>query len=61
MIDPLGELKTRIEGYREKLSEHLMAGGAKDHSQYMMTVGKAAAFEYVLSDILDIEKKYLDE
>lgn len=55
------ELKKKIEGYKEQLALHLMAGGARSHEDYCRTVGKAEAFEYILSDIKDIEKKYLEE
>ncbi|HEY7822469.1 MAG TPA: hypothetical protein VIG24_06545 [Acidimicrobiia bacterium] len=60
-MDPIREIKKRIEEYKEQLSLHLMAGGARSHEDYCRTVGKAEAFEYILSDIKDIEKKYLDE
>lgn len=61
MVDPLGELTKKIEGYKSALSEHLMTGGARSYEDYCRTIGKAEAFEYILSDISDIEKKYLDE
>jgi len=61
MVDPLREIKKRIDGYKETISSHLMAGGARSHEDYCRTVGKVEALEYVLSDISEIEKKYLDE
>lgn len=61
MIDPLEELRKKIEGYKVQLSDHLLAGGANSHENYMLSVGKAAAFEYVLTDIADIEKRYIEE
>lgn len=60
-MDPLREIKRKIEEYKRQLGEHLMAGGARSFEDYRQTIGKAEALEYVLSDIEDIEKKYLDE
>ncbi len=61
MVDPLGELTKKIEDYKESISQHLITGGARSYEDYCRTIGKAEALEYILSDISDIEKKYLDE
>jgi len=38
-----------------------MTGGVRTQEEYRHVVGKAEAFEYILSDIADIEKQYMDE
>lgn len=60
-MDPLATLKKKIEGYKDQLSQHLMTGGVRTQEEYRHVVGKAEAFEYILSDIADIEKQYMDE
>jgi hypothetical protein len=60
-MEGLEALRKAIKEYQEQLSEHLMSGNVKDHEAYRHAVGKAEAFERVLFDIADIEKRYVDE
>jgi len=60
-MNPLDAVKARIAQYKEQLSEHLMSGGAKDHVDYVRAVAKANAFDLVLNDIADIEKRYIED
>lgn len=61
MVDPLREIKKKIEEYREQMRDHLMSGGVRTYEDYRHAIGKIEALEYILGDIADIEKKYLDE
>ena len=60
-MDPLETLRKKIDDYKAQLGQHLLAGGAKSHEEYCRCVGKAEAFEYLLSDISEIEKRHLEE
>lgn len=60
-MNPLEALRMRIDAYKEQLAEHLLSGGAKDHTQYMNAVAKVTAFDRVLEDISEIEKQYLED
>ena len=60
-MDPIREIKKRIEEYRGNVSGHMMSGGVKSYEDYRFALGKVAAFNVILNDIADIEKKYLDE
>mgnify|MGYP003639232878 CR=1 FL=1 len=60
-MNPLEALRDRIEGYKSQISEHLTAGGAKDHVAYAKAVSKFEGFDIVLRDIEEIEKRYLED
>lgn len=60
-MDPLRTLRKKIEGYKEQLAQHLLAGAVQSQEEYRHIVGKAEAFEYILSDISDIEKQFMNE
>jgi hypothetical protein len=60
-VDLTEELRRRIEEYKTQLGQFLLAGGAKNHEDYCRAVGKVEALEYMLSDLADIEKRYMDE
>lgn len=60
-MEGLEALRKAVKGYQEQLSEHLMSGNAKNYEAYCRAVGRAEAFERVLFDISEIEKRYVDE
>lgn len=61
MLDVIEALRKRIDEHQQKLSEHMMAGGANDHEEYMYLVGKAQGFRAVLQDIEEIEQRYIED
>lgn len=60
-MDPLETLRKRIEEHKEQITEHLLSGGAKSYEDYVGLMGKVQSLDYVLSDISEIEKRYLEE
>lgn len=60
-MDMIAELRRRIDEYKTQIGQFLMTGGAKNHEDYCRAVGKVEALEYLLSDLSDIEKRYMDE
>lgn len=60
-MDPLETLRKRIDDHKEQISQYLLSGGAKSHEDYCLAVGRAAALDYLLTDIDEIEKRYLEE
>lgn len=61
MVDPLREIQKKVDSYKEQLGEYLLAGGPRSYDEYRHAVGKVEALDYVLSDIAEIEKRYLAE
>ena len=61
MMDVIELIRSRIEDYTTQLSEHMLAGGAKSHEDYVRLVGKADAFYTVLRDLEEIEQRYIEE
>jgi len=60
-MDMIAHLRPRFEEYKTQIGQFLMTGGAKNHEDYCRAVGKVEALEYLLSDLSDIEKRYMDE
>lgn len=60
-MEPLETLKVRIKETRDNLSATVAGGGAKDMNDYARMTSRIRTFEDVLTEIADIEKRYLDE
>ena len=51
----------RIKDYKEDLKEHLAGGGAKTIEEYARCVGEYKCLKKLQEDILDIEKRFIDD
>ena len=51
----------RITDYKEDLNEHLAGGGAKTIEEYARCVGEYKCLKKLQEDILDIEKRFIDD
>jgi methyl coenzyme M reductase subunit C-like uncharacterized protein (methanogenesis marker protein 7) len=60
-LNELNELKRKIEDYKTQATQHLLQGHVKDYESFREVVGKVAAFQYILDDIVDIQRKYIEE
>lgn len=61
MLDVIEAIRKRIEDHKVQLSEHLLAGGANTHDEYMYLVGKANGLRMVLQDLEEIEQRYIED
>jgi len=60
-VDPLETLRKRIEEEIEAARDHLAGGSVKDMSDYARITGKIAGYRDILTDISEIEQRYIDE
>ena len=51
----------RITDYKEDLKEHLAGGWAKTIEEYARCVGEYKCLKKLQEDILDIEKRFIDD
>ena len=54
-------LLTKVLEYKEDLKEHLAGGGAKTIEEYARCVGEYKCLKKLQEDILDIEKRFIDD
>jgi len=59
-MDPIEALKRRIEEYKFSLSEYIVSGGCKTMEEYSRATGKFDALELVLTDMSEIQKRYIE-
>lgn len=59
-MEPIEALKRRIEEYKSSLSDYLIGGGCKTMEEYSRATGKYEALELVLTDMSEIEKRYIE-
>ena len=51
----------KIIDYKENLKDHMSAGGAKNMEEYNLLVGEYRCLNKIQEDILDIEKRMVDD
>tara|TARA_R110002020_G_scaffold44320_2_gene127942 strand:+ start:1371 stop:1562 length:192 start_codon:yes stop_codon:yes gene_type:complete len=54
-------LLTKVLEYKEDIKTHLAAGGAKTIEDYASMVGEYRCLNKIHEDILDIEKRYIND
>ena len=59
-MEPIEALKRRIEEYKSSLSDYLIGGGCRTMEEYSRATGKYEALELVLTDMSEIEKRYIE-
>ncbi|MGB0402226.1 hypothetical protein [Stenotrophomonas sp.] len=60
-MDLIEALRRRIDEYKGQMSEFLLAGGASTTEAYAKIVGKAEALELILTDLHELEQRYIEE
>lgn len=60
-MNPFDALRRRMGEYKQQMSDYLMSGGPRDHSEYLKAVAKVEAIEQLLGDIEEIEQQYIDD
>lgn len=53
-------LKRRIEEYKSSIELHLATGGAATQDKYWVSVGNYEAYNNILEDLREIEKRYIE-
>ena len=53
-------LKRRIEEYKSSIELHLATGGAPTQDKYWVSVGNYEAYNNILEDLKEIEKRYIE-
>ena len=53
-------LKRRIEEYKSSIELHLATGGAPNQDKYWVSVGNYEAYNNILEDLKEIEKRYIE-
>ena len=51
----------KIIDYKEDVNEHLASGGAKTMEEYSLLVGEYRCLRRLQEDILDIEKRFIND
>jgi len=51
----------KIIDYKENLKDHMSSGGAKNMEEYNLLVGEYRCLNKIQEDILDIEKRMVDD
>ena len=59
-MEPTEALKKRIEEYKSSIALFLTGGGCKSMEDYARLTGKIEALDAILSDISEIEKRYIE-
>lgn len=59
-MDPIEVLKKKIDEYKSSIALFLTSGGCKSMEDYARLTGKLEALEAILSDISEIEKRYIE-
>lgn len=59
-MDPLDALKKRIEDYKSSIALFMTGGGCKSMEDYARLTGKCDALDGILSDIEEIQKRYIE-
>jgi hypothetical protein len=54
-------LLKKILDYKEDIKNHLTSGGAKSMEEYAGIVGEYRCLNKIHEDILDIEKRYIND
>ena len=54
-------LLTKVVEYKEDIKNHLSSGGAKSMEEYASMVGEYRCLNKIHEDILDIEKRYIND
>ena len=54
-------IRHRCREEKEAISAHLVGGGVPDYAAYSKAVGAVQALEMVLSEIDEIEQKYIEQ
>jgi hypothetical protein len=54
-------LLKKILDYKEDIKNHLTSGGAKSMDEYAGMVGEYRCLNKIHEDILDIEKRYIND
>ena len=54
-------LLKKILDYKEDIKNHLTSGGAKSMEEYAGMVGEYRCLNKIHEDILDIEKRFIDD
>jgi len=54
-------LLKKILDYKENLKDHISTGGAKSMEDYNLLVGEFKCLEKIQEDILDIEKRFIND
>lgn len=59
-MDPIEALKKKVDDYKLSLSDYIVNGGCKTMEEYNRVTGKYEALELILSDMLEIQKRYIE-
>jgi len=51
----------KILDYKENLREHIASGSAKNMEEYSLLVGEYRCLNKIEEDILDIEKRFIND
>ena len=54
-------LLKKILDYKESIKDHMSTGGAKSMEEYASMVGEYRCLNKIHEDILDIEKRYIND
>jgi len=54
-------IKKKISEYKEELKDHLAMGGVSDYSEYMRLVGRHETLNLLGADLVEIEKRLIEE
>jgi len=54
-------LLTKVLEYKDDIKTHLTSGGAKSMEEYASMVGEYRCLNKIHEDILDIEKRYIND
>ena len=54
-------LQRKVAEYKEELKDHLAMGGVSDYSEYMRLVGRHETLNLLGADLVEIEKRLIEE
>jgi hypothetical protein len=55
-----GLIERRLNEYKEGIQEHLATGGAATSDKYWVSVGEYSAYNKILDDLAELEKRYIE-
>jgi len=53
-------IEKRISEYKSSIEQHLATGGAATQDKYWVAVGNYEAYNNILEDLKELEKRYIE-